>query len=114
MSAWNGLREEREVGRRLARRVAGLFEQGMGRRVVRDERFQRRVVRHGRCEVKFWRAGYALTPALGFSVLRRPTSCIHAVVSQRERVLGGAGWQVWSQPARHQDCFAQERSDSHR
>jgi hypothetical protein len=48
MSAWSGLREEREVARRLARRIAGLFEQG----------------------------------------------------------LGGAGWQVWSQLARSQECSA--------
>ncbi|MDN6856846.1 ABC transporter substrate-binding protein [Pseudomonas sp. CAN2814] len=90
MSAWNGLREEREVGRRLARRIAGLFELGLERRVVRDERFQRRVVRRGLCEVKSWRAGFALTPTL----------------SQRERGLGGAGWRVWSTPARPQECSA--------
>ncbi|TLP76033.1 ABC transporter substrate-binding protein [Pseudomonas nitroreducens] len=88
MSAWSGLREEREVGRRLAQRIAGLFEQGLERRAVRDERFQRRVVRHGRCEVKFWRAGYALTPTL----------------SHRERGLGGAGWRVWSTPDRPLNC----------
>jgi hypothetical protein len=82
MSAWSGLREEREVGRRLARRIAGLFELGLERRVVRDERFQRRVVRRGLCEVKFWRAGYAPTPTL----------------SHRERGLGGAGWRVWPSP----------------
>jgi len=73
------MREEREVGRRLARRIAGLFEQRLQWRAVRDERFQRRVVRHVRCEVKFWRAGYAFTPAL----------------SRREKGLGGAGWSVW-------------------
>ncbi|MBD9502049.1 ABC transporter substrate-binding protein [Pseudomonas sp. BGr12] len=88
MSAWSGLREEREVGRRLARRIAGLFELGLERRVVRDERFQRRAVRRGLCEVKFWRAGFALTPTL----------------SQRERGLGGAGWRVWSKPDRSMSC----------
>jgi hypothetical protein len=83
MSAWSGLREEREVGRRLARRIAGLFELGLERRAVRDERFQRGVVRHGLPMVRTWRAGCALIPSL----------------SRRERGLGGAGWQVWSQPA---------------
>ncbi|QRY80999.1 ABC transporter substrate-binding protein [Pseudomonas sp. PDNC002] len=82
MSAWTGLREEREVGRRLARRIAGLFEQGMGRREMRDERFQRRVVRHGQPMMKTWRSRLALTPTL----------------SRGERGLGGAGWRVWSMP----------------
>lgn len=88
MSAWNGLREEREAGRQLSRRIAGLFEIGLVRRAVRDERFQRRVARHGRCEVKFWRAGYALTSTL----------------SRGERGLGGSGWRVWSTPARSWSC----------
>lgn len=90
MSAWSGLREEREVGRRLARRIAGLFERGLERRAVRDERFRRRVVRQTRPVVKSWRAGCALTPTL----------------SRGERGLGGAGWRVWSQPARLPDCSA--------
>ncbi|TLX73335.1 ABC transporter substrate-binding protein [Pseudomonas nicosulfuronedens] len=83
-----GLREEREAGRRLARRIAGLFEQGMGRRAVRDERFQRRVERRGRPVVKSWRAGFALTPTL----------------SRGERGLGGSGWRVWSTPACSLSC----------
>jgi hypothetical protein len=88
MSAWSGLREERDVGRRLAQRIAGLFERGLERQPVRDERFQRRVVRRGLCEVKPWRAGYALAPTL----------------SHRERGLGGAGWRVWSTPDRSLSC----------
>lgn len=99
MSAWRGLREEREVGRRLARRIAGLFGQVKGTRVVRDERFQQRVVRRVGATCGALRSGFSLTPTLGFGVPRRPTSCIHAVVSLRERGLGGAGWRVWSPPA---------------
>ncbi|OWP52565.1 ABC transporter substrate-binding protein [Pseudomonas nitroreducens] len=83
-----GLREEREAGRRLAQRIAGLFEQRRERRTVRDERFQRRVQRRGHPVVKSWRAGSALTPTL----------------SRGERGQGGAGWRVWSQPARLQEC----------
>jgi hypothetical protein len=78
------LREDREVGRRLARRIAGLFEQGLERRAVRDERFQRRVVRHSQPRARSWRARLPLIPPL----------------SNRERALGGAGWRVWSTPAR--------------
>lgn len=88
MSAWTGLREEHEVGRRLARRIAGVFEQGMGRRAMRDERFQRRVVRHSQPMMKAWRSRLPLTPTL----------------SRGERGLGGAGWQVWSMPARSLSC----------
>ena len=106
MSAWAGLREEHEVGRRLARRIAGLFEQGMGRRAMRDERFQRRGGgeprpvekvpglrrrRGGRPPqpmMKAWRSRLPLTPTL----------------SRGERGLGGAGWQVWSMPARSLSC----------
>ncbi|MFJ3051723.1 ABC transporter substrate-binding protein [Pseudomonas nitroreducens] len=88
MNAWSGLREEREVGRRLARRIAGLFEQGVRRQEVRDERFQRRVVRHSQPMMKTWRSRLPLTPTL----------------SRGERVLGGAGWQVWSMPARSLSC----------
>lgn len=88
MSAWSGLRDEREVGRRLARRIAGLFEQGVRRQEVRDERFQRRVVRHARPVVKSWRAGFPFTPTL----------------PRGERGLGGAGWRVWSTPARSLSC----------
>lgn len=84
----SGLRAEREAGRRLSRRIAGLFEQEAGRWSVRDERFQRRVERRGRPEVKFWRAGYALTSTL----------------SRGERGLGGSGWRVWSTPARSWSC----------
>lgn len=83
-----GLREEREAGRRLARRIAGLFEQGMGRWEMRDERFQRRVVRHSQPMVKTWRSRLPLTPTL----------------SRGERGLGGAGWRVWSTPACSLSC----------
>lgn len=88
MSAWAGLREEREVGRRLARQIAGLFEQGMRQRERRDERFQRRVVRHSQSMMKTWRSRLPLTPTL----------------SRGERGLGGAGWRVWSTPARLWNC----------
>ncbi len=84
MSAWRGLREERDAGGRLARRIAGLFGQVMGLRVVRDERFQRGVVRRGMATRSFWRGAFPLTPTL----------------SQGERGLGGAGWRVWNSPAR--------------
>jgi len=60
----SGLREEREAARRMVRRIAGLFEQGIGRRVMRDERFQRRVVRRSLSVVMTWRTGSALTPTL--------------------------------------------------
>ncbi len=95
MSAWRGLREERDAGGRLARRIAGLFGQVMGKRVVRDERFQRRVVRHAQSVVMTWRTGLALSPTA-------------------ERVLGGAGWRVWSTPARLSGSAGWgERSDTH-
>lgn len=84
MSAWRGLREERDAGGRLARRLAGLFGQVMGLRVVRDERFQRGVVRRAKATRSFWRGVFPLTPTL----------------SQGERGLGGAGWRVWSSPVR--------------
>lgn len=88
MSAWAGLREEREVGRRLARRIAGLFEQGVGRREKHDERFQRRVVRHSQPMMKTWRSRLPLT----------------ATLSRGERGLGGAGWRVWSMPEHSLSC----------
>ncbi len=94
MSAWRGLREERELGRRLARRIAGLFEQGPERRPVRDERFQRGVVRRSEAPRGFWHGAVPLTPILA----ARP--------AQGESELGGAGWQVWQQPARPQACSA--------
>ncbi|QEY74990.1 ABC transporter substrate-binding protein [Pseudomonas denitrificans (nom. rej.)] len=82
MSAWSGLREERKAGRRLAQQIAGLFEQGLERRVVRDERFERRVVRRSVAHRGFRRGAFPLTP----------------ILSQRERGLGGAGWRVWPAP----------------
>ncbi len=82
MSAWRGLREERDAGGRLARRIAGLFGEVKGMRVVRDERFQRRVVRRSGAIRGFWRGAFPLTPTL----------------SQGERGLGGAGWRVWPSP----------------
>ncbi|PJI48340.1 MAG: ABC transporter substrate-binding protein [Pseudomonas sp.] len=82
MSAWKGLRDEREVGRQLARRITGLFEPGLGRGVVRDERFQRRVVRRAGATRGFWRGAFPLTPTL----------------SRGERGLGGVGWRVWPSP----------------
>ncbi len=88
MSACAGLREEREVGRRLARQIAGLFEQGMRQRERRDERFQRRVVRHSQSMMKTWRSRLPLAPTL----------------SRGERELGGAGWRVWNMPARLWNC----------
>ncbi len=72
------------MGRRLARRIAGLFGEVKGTRVVRDERFQRRVVCRTGVARDFGHWGLPLTPTL----------------SQRERGLGGAGWRVWSSPAR--------------
>ncbi|MFR0689457.1 hypothetical protein ACLUTX_08675 [Enterobacterales bacterium AE_CKDN230030158-1A_HGKHYDSX7] len=78
----SGLREERALGRRLARRISGMFERKLERRAVLDERFQRSVVRHGRCGMKTWRIRLALTPTL----------------SRGEKGLGGAGWRVWSTP----------------
>lgn len=88
MSAWRGLREERDVGGRLARRIAGLFGQVMGLRVVRDERFQRGVMRRAKATRSVWRGAFPHTPTLAASP------------AQWERVLGGAGWRVWSSPAR--------------